>query len=49
MKGVVVAGVQEIMTTNVEEIMKCLSMGNKSRAKEATQANETSSRSHAVL
>jgi kinesin family protein 18/19 len=48
-KGVCVTGVLEIMTTNVDEIMKCLRKGNRNRACEATGANETSSRSHAVL
>jgi kinesin family protein 18/19 len=48
-KGVCVAGVTEIMTTNVEEIAKYIRQGNRLRTKERTDANETSSRSHAVL
>ena len=48
-KGVCVAGVTEIMTTNPEEIMKYIIQGNKARTKERTDANEASSRSHAVL
>lgn len=48
-KGVCVAGVTEIMTTNVEEIFKYIRQGNRLRTKERTDANETSSRSHAVL
>ena len=48
-KGVIVAGVLEMMTTNMEEIKRFLRMGNKNRTQEATKANETSSRSHAVL
>ena len=49
LKGVCVAGVTEIMTTNVEEIAKYIIQGNRLRTKERTDANETSSRSHAVL
>jgi kinesin family protein 18/19 len=48
-KGVCVAGVTEIMTTNVDEIMRYIRQGNRSRTKERTDANEASSRSHAVL
>lgn len=48
-RGITVAGVTEIMTTNTDEIMYLLREGNKLRTQEATNANETSSRSHAVL
>lgn len=48
-KGVCVAGVTEIMTTNVDEIMTYIRQGNRQRTKERTDANEASSRSHAVL
>ena len=48
-KGVCVAGVTEIMTTNVDEIMRYIRQGNRMRTKERTDANEASSRSHAVL
>lgn len=48
-RGVTVAGVTEIMTTNTDEIMHLLREGNKLRTKEATYANEASSRSHAVM
>jgi kinesin family protein 18/19 len=48
-KGVCVAGVTEIMTTNVDEIMRYIRQGNIMRTKERTDANEASSRSHAVL
>lgn len=48
-KGVLISGVTEIMTTNVEEIAKYIRQGNRLRTKERTDANETSSRSHAVL
>ena len=48
-RGIIVAGVTEIMTTNTDEIMQLLREGNRKRTKEATYANEASSRSHAVL
>ena len=48
-RGVCVAGVTEIMTTNTDEIMRYLRQGNQNRTKEATVHNEASSRSHAVL
>ena len=48
-RGIIVAGVTEIMTTNTDEIMHLLREGNKLRTKEATHANESSSRSHAVM
>ena len=48
-KGICVAGVMEIMTTNTDEIMKYIIQGNRARTKERTDANEASSRSHAVL
>lgn len=48
-KGVLVAGVTEIMTTNLDEIAQYIRQGNRMRTKERTDANETSSRSHAVL
>lgn len=49
LKGISVAGVMEIMTTNTEEIMTYIRQGNKNRTKEFTEANDASSRSHAVL
>lgn len=48
-KGIQVAGVLEIMTTNTNEIMQYIIKGNQARTKERTDANEASSRSHAVL
>ena len=48
-KGIQVAGVIEIMTTNTAEIMEYIHRGNQARTKERTDANEASSRSHAVL
>ena len=48
-KGVCVAGLSEIEVDTPEEILDLLIFGNKNRTQEATGANETSSRSHAVL
>jgi hypothetical protein len=48
-KGVCVAGVMEVMTTNTEEIVRYMLQGNRARTKERTDANDASSRSHAVL
>lgn len=48
-KGVCVANVLEIMTTNTDDLMKYIRQGNKARTKERTDANDASSRSHAVL
>ncbi len=43
------AGLSEIEVDTPEEILDLLIFGNKNRTSEATEANETSSRSHAVL
>ncbi|EAR82018.2 kinesin motor catalytic domain protein (macronuclear) [Tetrahymena thermophila SB210] len=48
-QGVVVAGITEIECSSTQEIMALLKVGNRNRTKEATEANEASSRSHAVL
>lgn len=48
-KGIMIAGVTEIVTSNVAEIMTVLKIGNKNRSKEATGVNDISSRSHAIL
>ncbi|KAM4715910.1 kinesin-like protein KIF19 [Anableps anableps] len=49
-KGVIqVAGITEVSTINAQEIMELLMKGNKQRTQEPTAANQTSSRSHAVL
>ncbi|XP_047402203.1 kinesin-like protein KIF19 isoform X2 [Sciurus carolinensis] len=49
-KGVIqVAGITEVSTLNAEEIMQLLTKGNRQRTQEPTAANQTSSRSHAVL
>ena len=48
-KGVCVAGLKEVEVQNAEEILSLLIHGNMNRTTEATMANETSSRSHAVF
>ncbi|KAG2427248.1 hypothetical protein HXX76_012444 [Chlamydomonas incerta] len=47
--GVVVAGLKHITVTSPAEIMSLLEEGNRRRKTEATDANASSSRSHAVL
>lgn len=48
-KGVTLAGANEITVESVEEVMNLLIQGNRQRTTEATNANQTSSRSHAVF
>ena len=48
-KGIVVNGITEINVTNSNDMLKILKRGNRNRTQEATGANETSSRSHAIL
>ena len=48
-KGPTVAGMAEIEAQSAQEVMTLLHNGNKNRTQEATEANATSSRSHAVL
>ncbi len=48
-KGITVAGLSEIEVESPEDVMELLFFGNQNRTQEATGANETSSRSHAVL
>ena len=48
-KGIVVSGITEISVTNSKEMLKILKRGNRNRTQESTGANETSSRSHAIL
>ena len=48
-KGVVMTGVTEYKAINIEEVMRLLKQGNKRRTTESTNANLTSSRSHAVF
>jgi kinesin family protein 18/19 len=49
MKGVTIAGLSEVMVTSPSDVINLIRNGNKRRTCEATMANETSSRSHAVL
>jgi kinesin family protein 18/19 len=49
LKGVTIAGATEIIVENVDQVMNLLYMGNKRRTTESTNANQTSSRSHAVF
>ena len=48
-RGVCVAGLKEIEVRTAEEILSLLIHGNGNRTTEETEANETSSRSHAVF
>ncbi len=48
-KGIVIAGVTEFRAESTEQVMNLLLAGNKRRTTEATNANQTSSRSHAVF
>lgn len=48
-KGIHIAGLSVIDVDSPEEVMDLLFFGNGNRTQEATNANETSSRSHAVL
>ncbi|KAI4489205.1 hypothetical protein M0804_004703 [Polistes exclamans] len=48
-RNVQVSGLTEISTNSTEEVMQLLHKGNKARMVEPTAANETSSRSHALL
>jgi kinesin family protein 18/19 len=48
-KGVVIAGVTEFSVESTEQIINLLTTGNKRRTTEATNANQTSSRSHAIF
>ena len=47
--GMRVSGITEYEVKNVEEIMELLILGNENRTTEPTEANDQSSRSHAVL
>lgn len=47
--GIIISGLTEIATTTYEEVQTMIKIGNKNRIKEATGANDESSRSHAVL
>ena len=48
-KGLCVSGITELHVNSTKDIMYQLRKGNKNRTVEATNANETSSRSHAIL
>lgn len=48
-KGISIAGIREIRVQTAAEILDLLQTGNKNRTQEATDANQTSSRSHAAL
>jgi kinesin family protein 18/19 len=48
-RGVVVSGISYMSAANPQAILALLRKGNKNRIQEATGANETSSRSHAIL
>lgn len=48
-KGVVIAGITEFSVESTEQIVNLLTTGNKRRTTEATNANQTSSRSHAIF
>jgi kinesin family protein 18/19 len=47
--GVIVAGLKIITIYNAEELLSLLAKGNKNRTQHATDANQESSRSHAVF
>ncbi|KAJ8667967.1 hypothetical protein QAD02_009630 [Eretmocerus hayati] len=47
--GVIVAGLKIITIHNAEELLSLLAKGNKNRTQHATDANQESSRSHAVF
>lgn len=48
-KGTTVSNITELNVSSSKDIMNLLRRGNKNRTQEATNANETSSRSHAIL
>ncbi|CBZ50291.1 hypothetical protein NCLIV_007650 [Neospora caninum Liverpool] len=48
-KGISIAGISETEVRTAEEILVLLQTGNKNRTQESTDANQTSSRSHAIL
>ena len=48
-KGIIVSNITELNVSSCKDILNILKRGNRNRTQEATGANETSSRSHAVL
>ncbi|KAJ3075807.1 Kinesin-like protein kif19 [Podochytrium sp. JEL0797] len=49
LRGSVVAGIERVEAKTAEDVLDWLEKGNLNRTQEATEANEGSSRSHAVL
>jgi kinesin family protein 18/19 len=48
-KGISISNISEINVTSCKDVIQLLKKGNKNRTQEPTNANETSSRSHAIL
>lgn len=48
-KGIHVSGVSEIRAESTKEVLELLHIGNQNRSTESTDANDESSRSHAIL
>ncbi|XP_039119361.1 LOW QUALITY PROTEIN: kinesin-like protein KIN-8A [Dioscorea cayenensis subsp. rotundata] len=48
-QGIVAAGLTQYRAYSTDEVMSLLQQGNQNRTTEPTRANETSSRSHAIL
>jgi hypothetical protein len=48
-RGILLHGLSEVTIESTSEILRQMNLGNARRTKEPTQANEVSSRSHAVL
>lgn len=48
-QGIIVAGLRRIKVHSADKILELLNLGNSRRKTESTEANATSSRSHAVL
>jgi kinesin family protein 18/19 len=48
-KGIHIAGVSEIRAESPKEVLELLHLGNQNRSTESTDANDESSRSHAIL
>ncbi|PIA51840.1 hypothetical protein AQUCO_01000016v1 [Aquilegia coerulea] len=48
-QGTIVAGIRSIKVSSADKILELLNLGNSRRKTESTEANATSSRSHAVL
>lgn len=48
-QGIMAAGLTQYQAYSTDEVMSLLQQGNRNRSTEPTRANETSSRSHAIL